>query len=167
MNIFLVGMMGCGKTYTSKLLAQKLHYNVYDLDEIIAEKEKLSITNIFETFGETYFRRKETETLQGLKELKNIVVATGGGTPCFHNNMNWMNEHGITVWLNEPLPVLMDRLKNEKQHRPLIKNLSNEELGLFLEKKLIERATFYKQSQYILSSEECLKYDFKFQITGG
>jgi shikimate kinase len=81
------------------------------------------------------------------------VIATGGGTPCFNNNMQWMNDHGTTIWLDEPIDILVKRLLPEKAHRPLIKNLNDDELENFLTTKLQERTPFYNQSQFHLSSE--------------
>ena len=78
---------------------------------------------------------------------KTFVLATGGGTPCFYGNMQWMNDHGLTVWLDEPVDVLVERLKPEKEHRPLIKNLNDNELKTFLAKKLEERKPFYRQAK--------------------
>jgi len=148
MKIFLVGMMGSGKSYFTKLLSKKLKVGGYDLDHLIEAFEERTITDIFEDEGETYFRKKEAETLRWFSQKKNGVIATGGGTPCYHKNMEWMNVNGITIWINEPVDVLVKRLQSEKEHRPLIKNLSDEELHDFLEKKLVERSPFYATAHH-------------------
>ncbi len=150
MKIFLIGMMGSGKSYCSKLLAEKLKTRVYDLDFLIESNEEKTIAEMFEEDGEEFFRNKESEILRWFIEKKDCVVATGGGTPCFNNNMEWMNDNGITIWLNEPIDVLVQRLKPEKEHRPLIKDLTDEELGSFLSKKLEERRPYYSQATYTI-----------------
>ena len=87
-------------------------------------------------------------------EKKSFVLATGGGTPCFHENMQWMNKHGVTIWIDEPIEVLAERLIKEKDHRPLIKSLSDDELHNFLSKKLTERTPFYSQATYHLKGNK-------------
>lgn len=150
MKIFLIGMMGTGKTYWCKKLAKKLKVGGYDLDFLIESHEEKSIAEIFAEDGEAYFRRAESKILHWFKEKKSFVLATGGGTPCFHENMQWMNEQGITVWIDEPVEVLVARLQPEKEHRPLIKNLSDAELKQFLTEKLVQRFPFYHQATYHL-----------------
>jgi len=151
MKVFLVGMMGSGKSFCSKKLASKLDTSPYDLDHLIELLEEKTIAEIFKEDGEVFFRNKETEVLKWFAEKKNFVVATGGGTPCFNNNMQWMNEQGITIWLNESIEVLVQRLKKEKEHRPLIKNLSDNELASFLINKLEERKPFYSLATHTIT----------------
>ena len=145
-TIFLVGFMGCGKSEIGKDLAKLLHFNFLDLDESVEKKEGMSVTEIFETKGETAFREIESNCLRKVK-LENNVVSTGGGTPCFKNNMIWMNENGVTVYLKTEEKLLFDRLKNDTQSRPLLKNLSGISLMKFIQIKLGEREKFYLQSQ--------------------
>ncbi|MFP5040948.1 shikimate kinase [Parasediminibacterium sp. JCM 36343] len=160
MRIFLIGMMGSGKSYCAKLLAKKLKTSHYDLDNLIELAEEKTIAEIFEEDGEPYFRQKEAEILRWFAEKKVFVAATGGGTPCFHDNMKWMNQNGITVWLNEPVAVLVNRLKAEKAHRPLIKDLSDDELYAFLENKLAERRPFYETATHIIEYSSMKEKDF-------
>jgi shikimate kinase len=150
MKIFLIGMMGTGKTYWCKKLAKKLKAGGYDLDFLIESHEEKSISEIFAEEGEAYFRRAESKILHWFKEKKSFVLATGGGTPCFHDNMQWMNEQGITIWIDEPVEVLVARLQPEKEFRPLIKDLSDEALKQFLTDKLVQRYPFYQQATYHL-----------------
>ena len=150
MKIFLVGMMGSGKSFCAKKLAKKLKVPVYDLDNLIEITEDMTIAEIFEEEGEAFFRKLEAEVLRWFGEKKTFVLATGGGTPCFHKNIEWMNNNGITIWLNEPISTLVERLKPEKEHRPLIKDLSDEELDTFLTNKLAERAPFYSQAKHTI-----------------
>ena len=144
-------MMGSGKSYCAKKIAKKLKLAAYDLDNLIEMTEDLTIAEIFEEEGEEYFRKLEAKILRWFGEKKNFVLATGGGTPCFHNNIDWMNENGITIWLDEPIDVLVERLKPGKEHRPLIKDLSDEELGSFLTNKLAERKPFYSQAKHAMA----------------
>jgi shikimate kinase len=154
LKLFLIGMMGSGKSYWSKILAHQLNLSPFDLDTVAETSAGKTIAQIFEQDGEAFFRAKETEALHSFQPLNNCIIATGGGTPCFNNNMQWMNDHGTTIWLNEPIDLLAERLKKEKEHRPLIKHLSNENLIDFLQQKLVERTPFYCQSQLHLSSQE-------------
>ena len=139
MKIFLIGMMGAGKSYWKQKLAKKLKVGGYDLDFIIESHEEKTISEIFSEDGEEYFRKTEANMLRWFKEKKAFVLATGGGTPCFHHNMEWMNEQGLTIWLDEPVEVIAKRLLPEKEHRPLIKQLSDYQLEDYLAQKLKER----------------------------
>lgn len=149
-GIFLIGMMGSGKSYWTKRLAKKLGCGGYDLDYLVETNEEKTIAEIFEQDGEAYFRKSEAKILRWFAEKKTFVLATGGGTPCFHDNMAWMNKHGLTVWLDEPVEVLAQRLTPEKSHRPLLKDLSDGQLHDFLTAKREERVPFYAQAQYHL-----------------
>jgi len=161
MKIFLVGMMGSGKTYWKSRISKKYALRGYDLDFLIEAHEEQTISEIFETEGELVFRQKEAAMLRWLEQSKNFVVATGGGTPCFLSNMHWMNQQGITIWIDEPVNVLADRLKLEKEHRPLISNLSDEALVSFLENKLKERRPFYNLSTHRLTGTQISDAGFK------
>jgi len=101
--------------------------------------EEKTITELFAEDGEDYFRKTEAKILRWFGEKKSFVLATGGGTPCFMDNIKWMNEHGITIFLDEPVDILAARLEKEKSHRPLISQLSEKELNKFLENKIEER----------------------------
>jgi len=153
-------MMGTGKSFWCKKLASKIKSGAYDLDYIIETAEEKSIAEIFEEDGEGYFRKTEAKILRWFGEKKSFVVATGGGTPCFHDNMKWMNKNGITVWIDEPVDILVERLVKEKEHRPLISKLSNEALRQFLSDKLTERISYYSQAQYHLSGEKINERSF-------
>lgn len=154
-------MMGAGKSYWKNWLSKKYALRGYDLDFLIEAMEEQTISEIFETEGEGYFREKEAAMLRLLKQSKNFVAATGGGTPCFNKNMEWMNQQGITIWIDEPVSVLMERLQAEKSHRPLISNLSDSELQTFLEQKLVERIPFYYQATHHLKGTNLSETGFK------
>jgi shikimate kinase len=149
-NIFLVGFMGNGKTHWGKLWAAESGLDFFDLDHVIEAEEQKTIATIFEENGEAYFRQKETDTLKTFAQKTNCIIACGGGTPCFNNNMQWMNEHGTTVYLAATPADIYKRVIGEQDKRPLIKNLSPEALLEFIEKKLQERAPVYNTAKIIL-----------------
>lgn len=142
-------------------LAKLLKTGGYDLDMLVEFHEEKTISEIFNEDGEAHFRKKEAEVLRWFKEKKSFVLATGGGTPCFHNNIEFMNQQGLTIWLDEPVPVLVQRLLPEKAHRPLISNLNDDTLADFLEKKLAERKTWYSQALETISGDEINVKTFK------
>ena len=161
MKIFLLGMMGTGKSYWKQLLAKQLKTGGYDLDFIIEAQEEKSISEIFNEDGEKYFRETEAKLLRWFAEKKIFVLATGGGTPCFHENMKWMNEQGITIWIDEPIEVLTERLLKEKSHRPLISHLDEVGIIEFLTNKYKERKVYYAQATHHLVGEEINLKNFK------
>ncbi|MEY4334968.1 MAG: hypothetical protein RLZZ196_3718, partial [Bacteroidota bacterium] len=127
-KIFIVGMMGSGKSYWTKKIAKWIKSAGYDLDHLIEMNEEKTISEIFAEDGEEQFRKMEAKILRWFKEKKKYVLATGGGTPCFQDNMAWMKKEGIVIWLDESVEVIVKRLIDEKAHRPLIANLNEEEL---------------------------------------
>ena len=151
MKIFLIGFMGSGKTHWGKLWSVKSGMQFFDLDEIIEQQEKRSVAEIFEQRGETYFRQAETATLKTFSKRANCIIACGGGTPCFNNNMQWMNENGTTVYLSATANDIFKRVITEQDKRPLIKNFSKDELIRFIETKLKERDFFYSQAKITLA----------------
>ena len=161
MKIFLIGLMGSGKSYWTKQLAKKYKTGGYDLDYLIELKEEKAIAELFTEDGEAYFRKVESTVLKWFEEKKTYVLATGGGAPCFFDNMAWMNKQGITIWLDEPLPVIAERLAPEKAHRPLIAKLSDTELLSFLEKQRVERLPFYSAAHIHLQDETITSDSFK------
>ena len=161
MKVFLIGMMGVGKTLYSGKWAKVINATAYDLDDMIIEQERMSITEIFAQKGEDYFRKKEAELLRSFADKDNFILATGGGVPCFYDNMQWMNENGITIWLNELPDILYGRLKHAKAHRPLLKDLDDEALRAYLDKKMTEREPYYSQAKYIFTGKEIATQKFK------
>lgn len=147
--------MGAGKTYWGKQLADHLGLPFFDLDEVITEREGMSVSDIFAAKGEDSFRQMEKDTLRDLvKEQPSFVISCGGGTPCFHDNIGFMNEQGTTIWLNPAVETMVDRLKRKRGKRPLLKDLSDEELLAFVEKKLIARAPVYEQAKVVIVSDD-------------
>ncbi len=154
MKLFLIGMMGSGKSYWAQRLKGKLKVPAYDLDALVEMMEEKTVAELFEEDGEAYFRKAEAKMLRLFAEKKQFILSCGGGTACYHNNMEWMNKQGITLWLDEPVETLAERLLKEQSHRPLIKNLDYISLKDFLKKKLQERESFYSQAAYRLSEEQ-------------
>lgn len=153
-KIFLVGMMGSGKSYWTKKMAKWIKSAGYDLDDLIEMNEEKTIAEIFSEEGEDQFRKTEAKILRWFKEKKKYVLATGGGTPCFQDNMAWMKKEGIVIWLDESVEILVKRLSEEKDHRPLIANLNDAALTKFIQDKLVDRHAYYSQSNYRLSSDQ-------------
>ena len=146
--------MGSGKTHWGKLLSHKLTLPFFDLDQRIVEEENTPINEIFAKKGEEYFRMQEKEMLHMLTEgHESFVMACGGGTPCFFNNIDFMNNNGTTVWLNTRLDVLYERLLKEKQVRPLLKDLKDEQLKMFMVKKFSERRIYYEQAELVIEED--------------
>lgn len=150
-TVFLIGYMGAGKTTVGKSLAKKIKYNFYDLDNYIELKERRSIENIFQEKNEVYFRKIEHKYLKELSTIKeNKIISTGGGTPCFITNLDLINstENSISIYLKASVEVLMERLKNGIEKRPLISHLNeSDKLKDYLNKHLFERSFYYEQSK--------------------
>ncbi|MEO6720030.1 MAG: shikimate kinase [Ferruginibacter sp.] len=153
-NVFLVGFMGSGKTHWGRIWAANTRRSFIDLDEVIEKTAGKLIADIFETKGEDYFRKIEANALRTCATVSNTIIACGGGTPCFYDNMKWMNEHGITVYLScTPMEVLK-RVELEQEKRPLVKKLNRAELLFFIEQKLKERESYYTQAKFSVVSQQ-------------
>lgn len=151
--IFLIGFMGSGKTHWGSRLATHLHRKFIDLDQFIEKKEQLSVQQIFEKRGEDYFREIEAISLRTLLDENNLLISCGGGAPCFHDNMDFMNQTGLTVFLEASPRFLLQNIVKEPRARPLLNNMSESEMLYFIEKKLAERIEFYQQAKVILNAE--------------
>ena len=160
-NIFLIGFMGSGKTHWGKLWAANSGMSFYDLDNMIEDAVGKSVAEIFEEYNEDFFREKEKEMIRTFAEKDNCIVSCGGGTPCLNDNMQWMNDHGITVYLSATPKYIYDRVVEEKEKRPLLKRINEAELLFFIEQKLKQREEFYKQAQIILPVEELNELSIK------
>lgn len=153
-HIFLIGFMGSGKTHWGRILAEKLGAPFLDLDEFIEENEGKTVAEIFAESGENGFRILERENLLRLAALPPTLVATGGGTPCFFDNMAWMKQRGTTIYLDTLPEILFERLKNERTKRPLLQNLDDDELKHFIQNRLNEREAFYQQADFTLKNAD-------------
>lgn len=151
MKIFLIGFMGCGKSTKAKQLANRLNCSVIDLDAVIVAEQGTTIAAYFEEHGEAAFRELESETLKNYNYPDTCVIATGGGLPCFFDNMEWMNANGTTVYLQMTPPQLVSRLHN-REKRPLLKGMDDEQLLAFIEVKLAERDAFYTQAKLVVNA---------------
>lgn len=150
MLIFLIGLPGSGKTTLGKQLASLLGIRFCDLDHEIVLRQKQSIEEIFATKGENVFREIEHDTLEALNKQESMVIATGGGAPCFYNNMHWMKSNGVTIYLNPPLQELASRLNASKNNnRPMLKGI--EDTLQFLTLKLKDREPYYSQAQFSIT----------------
>jgi shikimate kinase len=146
MVIFLVGFMACGKTTIGKKIAKKLGFGFVDTDQFIEKKTNLTVSEIFSTKGESAFRELESEALRELASRHNVVVATGGGMPCYKDNMAFIVEKGISIYIQLSPLALLSRLKTNKTDRPLLNALTEDNLMHYIESSLIEREKFYNAS---------------------
>jgi shikimate kinase len=154
-KVFLIGFMGSGKTHWGRLLGEKLRLPFFDLDEQVESSEGKPINRIFAEDGEEYFRLLEKDTLHILTESHDsFVMAAGGGTPCYFNNIEYMKKAGTTVWINTPVELLFERLLNEKNNRPLIKELNDAQLKSFIIKKFSDRKIYYEQADLVVDEED-------------
>lgn len=149
--------MGSGKSYWGRRLAGFLHLPFYDLDAYIEEKEQKEITALFLEEGEAHFRALERQYLHALIALEPAVIATGGGTPCFFDNMEIMLCAGCCVYLEEPEEILFQRLAPELDARPLIRHLDRDSLPPFIREKLAERLLYYRAAQVVVHSPRSLE----------
>jgi len=164
MKIFLIGFMGSGKTHWGRIWADHHGMAFTDLDALIEQAQHQTISAIFEEKGEAHFRELEAATLRSLTDTAGII-ACGGGAACFHNNMPWMNEHGICVYLSASPQQLLDQVMGEREQRPLIRKLNKAELLFFIEQKLKEREPFYKQAEISLPIESLAIQSLEAYIT--
>lgn len=159
MRIFLIGFMGCGKSTMGRSLASLLNLTFIDLDTYIEGKYFKTVPQIFAEEGEAEFRKKEHKVLEEVSLFDDVIVATGGGAPCFFNNMEVMNQSGYCVFLDVEIDTLVDRLMHSKTERPLIKGKSPEELRSFIGALMLKRRPFYEKAKYILKGSEILPAD--------
>jgi shikimate kinase len=153
-KFFLTGYMGSGKSTVGEKLAAKLKYDFIDLDKLIESDYKQSIPEIFATKGEKEFRAMEHNTLKRVIEKNNVVVACGGGTPCYYDNMELMSNNGVTVYIKMSVDALVDRLTNAKEKRPLIENKTAPELRSFIKRQLEKREDIYHKAQYTVKGKD-------------
>jgi shikimate kinase len=152
MKVYIVGYMGSGKSSLAPKLASALNLPYIDLDTYFEQKYKITIPLFFEKYGEVPFRSIEHQLLKEVALLSDFVLATGGGTPCFHDNMKLMNSTGVTIYLMLSPETLCKRLKKSKSKRPVLKTFDNEKLEEHIREHLHEREFYYKQAQIILDN---------------
>ncbi len=161
MRIFLLGFMGTGKSHWGQLWSLAHNVKFVDLDKEIEKESGLSVADIFEKKGEAYFRRAEAAALRSMITYENCIIACGGGAPCFMHNMNWMNDHGRTIFLSAKPAYLFQNIEKEKGKRPLLKDLNEAEMLFFIEQKLKERMPFYSQATVTVNAEELTEGSFE------
>ncbi|MGL4631640.1 MAG: shikimate kinase [Leadbetterella sp.] len=152
-NIFMLGMPSSGKSTLGRQLAKELGYDFIDLDKKIEVSEGKKINEIFNLEGEDYFRKVETEQLKKIEANTKLIIATGGGTPCFNDNMSFIKENGISVFLDVKPMKLEERMRNSKKNNRPLFDLESETLASSLLKTYEERIEFYKQSDIVIEGD--------------
>ena len=153
-RIFLIGYMGAGKTTLGKAFARAMGLTFVDLDWYIEERFHKTVSQIFAERGEEGFRELEKRMLHEASDFEDVVISVGGGTPCFFDNMDYMNQVGETVFLDVDIKVLFRRLKVAKQQRPLLANKTDEELMTFIQEALQKRLPHYTKAKYVFNGEK-------------
>jgi len=154
MKLFLIGLLGSGKSVLGKELSQRVKLPFIDLDDVLEAQAGMKVSEIFSTKGEEHFRMIEAASLREQSSQKEFVMATGGGTPCFHDNMMYINKTGTSVFVNTPVSEIVKRLKGEqRKSRPLLANVSDDQLQPTLEAMLQNRLRFYKQAHFTVNPE--------------
>ena len=153
MRIYLIGYMASGKSNLGRLLAEKLCYRFVDLDYLFEERFRISVLDFFEKYDEGAFRKIEQTLLKETIDLEDVVISTGGGTPCFFNNMDVIRQSGLSVYLCWKAPSLLYRLKMVKRKRPLLKDIPSTELEGKVIAQLSEREFYYNQADFIIQGE--------------
>jgi len=152
-RIYLVGYMGVGKSTIARKLSAQLNWDVLDLDHVFETRYKISIPDFFKRYDEALFRKLERSLLQETESFERTIISTGGGTPCYYDNMDWMNSNGLTVYLSMSAAGLTNRLIHAKKKRPVIIGKTEQNLRAFVKKHLQQRAIFYSQSAIHFEAE--------------
>ncbi len=151
--IFLIGYMGCGKSTLGRLASAMSGRSFIDLDSYIEGRFHATVKELFEKRGEDGFRKLEQAMLHEVSDFEDVIVACGGGTPCFFDNMEWMNSHGVTVYLDTSPDKLFTRLRRGRHKRPLIAGKTDEELRGFITEALAARMPYYSKAAVIFKSD--------------
>ena len=153
-RIYLVGYMGAGKTTAARRLAQRLGWEVADTDDLFEAKYKISVCDFFNKYDEPLYRKLESEVLKETEKLENVVISTGGGTACYFDNMDWMNQHGLTVFMRISPAAAVDRVLHSRHKRPLARGKTEAELMEFVSQHYAARMPFYERAQITVKSED-------------
>jgi len=145
--------MGCGKTSTAKRLSKKLNYDFLDMDDMLEQDYHITISDLFDKYDENAFRKLEQSVLKKTFSLDNVIISTGGGTPCFNDNIEQINNNGISVYLKMSPRMLLDRLTDSPKPRPLLQRVSKENRLHYVEGLLKEREKYYLQAKYIVDGK--------------
>ncbi|CCY82555.1 shikimate kinase [Prevotella sp. CAG:1185] len=158
-RILIIGYMGAGKTTLGKVLAKDLGLPFYDLDWYIESRMMKTVPQLFAERGEEGFRKVEHNMLHEVAEFEDVVISCGGGTPCFYDNMEYMNAQGDTVYLKASPEVLYAHLQMGKVERPLLKNKTREEMQAFIQEQLAEREKYYTKARHIFNVDLLDNYE--------
>ncbi|MGA3012825.1 MAG: shikimate kinase [Bacteroidales bacterium] len=150
MRIYLLGYMASGKSKLGKEISDLTGFSFWDLDEVFEERYRIGIVDFFEKYGEEAFRQIERQLLAETEKLENTIIATGGGTPCSEENIEFIKSQGISIYIRMNTKELFSRLKNVKKKRPMIKDVPMSSLENFIAEQLRERDPFYQQANYII-----------------
>lgn len=167
-KIILIGYMAVGKTTIGELLSKKMQIEAIDLDRLIENETHLSIPSIFEQKGEVYFRKIEHKIFkESVQSDKDLIISTGGGTPCYANNHLLLNGKDVTsIYLKASIDVIFERLESEKAKRPLVANQSEANLKEFIAKHLFERSYFYNQATFTINVDNKSSEEIAEEIVG-
>ena len=152
MKIYLIGYMGSGKSTLGYSLAESLGYSLIDLDAEFESKYKISISDFFKKYGESAFRELENKLLNEFTNGINLVISTGGGTPCFHQNMEFMNRTGLTIYLKASPELLLQRIENSARKRPLFQLMENKEPLQKITGHLQSRLAYYERAKITIEA---------------
>ena len=158
-RIIIIGYMGAGKTTVGKALAAELQVPFYDLDWYIESRMRKTVKELFDERGEEGFRQIERNMLHEVAEFENVIISCGGGTPCFFDNMDYMNQQGETVYLKATPDVLYDHLRMGRGVRPLLLNKTPEEVQRFIREQLAQRESFYLKAKHVFDVSLMDNYD--------
>ncbi|MBK8505134.1 MAG: shikimate kinase [Saprospiraceae bacterium] len=151
MRIFILGFMGVGKSTLGRLVAEQLSLRFLDFDMLLEEHQGMSISDIFTRYGEVYFRKLEHDLLREVVQTNDhFILSTGGGLPCFHHNLEFMNDHGQTIYLKSDAEAIANRLGHSTGSRPLIAGKSVSELRQYVEETLSRRNHYYAQASIVI-----------------
>jgi shikimate kinase len=161
MRIYLVGFMGSGKSTLGQRIASAFQVSCFDTDRVVESQAGMTISDIFNSRGEDYFRHLETDVLKQTAFYEKSIIATGGGMPCFGDNMHWMKEKGITMFLDWPEPIITKQLLKERASRPLLATLTDTDARIKIKDLLQLRRPIYEQAAITLEMQGDEESDFR------
>ncbi|MEZ5004414.1 MAG: shikimate kinase [Chitinophagales bacterium] len=154
MVLFLIGFMGSGKSYTGRHLSAQLNIPFIDMDDAIEKQQGKSVSQIFEEEGEYFFRGLEHQFLLDIDPEESQIIATGGGAPCYHDNMELMNSIGTTIFIDTPKEKIAKRLAKGIHRRPLLTGMNEMDLEFFYDKKMEERRPIYEMANFQIQHQD-------------
>ncbi|MBE0646163.1 MAG: shikimate kinase [Bacteroidales bacterium] len=154
MRVYLIGFMASGKSWLGKELAEASGLDFIDIDDLFEERYRITILDFFNKYGEDLFRTFERELLKETMVLDNVIVATGGGVPCYLDNMDMILQAGISIYLRVSVPDLMTRIKGIKKKRPLLKNVETTQLEQYVREMLVNREPYYLKADFVFDGPE-------------